>query len=114
MRLRPRLPSHHEIRHRVPRWARLPLGLALMTGGVFGFLPILGFWMLPLGIVVLLVDVPWVQRRWERFRAWVHGKLHHDDARTGAAASARPDEVLHDAAPREAADVKEADAARRH
>lgn len=58
---------------RVPRSraARLALGGALMVGGTIGFLPILGFWMLPLGLVVLSVDVPWMRRFIERIeRRW--------------------------------------------
>ncbi len=33
------------------------LGLLLMLGGVFGFLPVLGFWMVPLGLAVAALDV---------------------------------------------------------
>lgn len=39
-----------------PGW-RLPTGVLLMVGGVFGFLPILGFWMIPLGIGLAALDV---------------------------------------------------------
>ena len=44
---------------------RLTLGVLLVFGGILGFLPILGFWMIPLGIVVLSVDLHGV-RRWRR------------------------------------------------
>lgn len=37
---------------------RIPLSLLLIAGGVFSFLPILGLWMLPLGLAVLAVDIP--------------------------------------------------------
>ncbi|HVY50980.1 MAG TPA: hypothetical protein VHA07_05400 [Devosia sp.] len=37
---------------------RVPLGLLLIIGGVFSFLPVLGLWMLPLGLLLLAVDVP--------------------------------------------------------
>jgi hypothetical protein len=41
--------------------------LVLMVGGVFGFLPILGFWMVPLGIAVAAADVlplwRWLRRK---------------------------------------------------
>jgi hypothetical protein len=47
------------------RFARLALGLVLIGGGVLGFLPILGFWMIPLGLLVLSFDLPQV-RRWRR------------------------------------------------
>jgi hypothetical protein len=48
-----------------PRWLRLGIGMFLMLGGILGFLPILGFWMLPLGLLVLSYDLPMV-RRWRR------------------------------------------------
>ena len=38
-------------------------GLLLMAGGVFGFLPVLGFWMIPLGIAVAALDVVPAWRR---------------------------------------------------
>ncbi|WP_187432397.1 hypothetical protein [Maritimibacter alkaliphilus] len=46
---------------------RLLFGVLLMIGGVFGFLPVLGFWMIPLGAAVAWFDVKpiwhWVTRR---------------------------------------------------
>ncbi|SOE08410.1 hypothetical protein SAMN05877838_0126 [Hoeflea halophila] len=44
---------------------RIALGLGLIAGGALGFLPILGFWMLPLGLLVLSMDLTSV-RRWRR------------------------------------------------
>ena len=41
---------------------RLTIGGLLVVGGLLGFLPVLGFWMLPLGFVVLATDVPAVRR----------------------------------------------------
>ena len=61
------------LRQRLDRWpktARLALGFALIVGGLLGFLPILGFWMLPLGLVVLSVDVPVVRRYRRRLELW--------------------------------------------
>ena len=37
---------------------RLPLALLLLIGGLLGFLPVLGFWMIPLGLMVLAIDLP--------------------------------------------------------
>ena len=37
---------------------RFPLALILIAGGVFSFLPLLGIWMLPLGLLLLAVDLP--------------------------------------------------------
>jgi hypothetical protein len=47
------------------RLARIVIGVLLIFGGILGFLPILGFWMVPLGLLVLSVDLPRV-RRWRR------------------------------------------------
>jgi hypothetical protein len=42
------------------RWLRIPMGSLLILGGVFGFLPVVGFWMLPLGLALLADVVRWV------------------------------------------------------
>ena len=47
------------------RIARVLIGSLLVVGGVLGFLPVLGFWMVPLGLIVLSIDLPFV-RRWRR------------------------------------------------
>ncbi|WJH39835.1 hypothetical protein N7E02_24415 [Aliirhizobium terrae] len=52
------------------RAGRIGIGSALMVGGTLGFLPILGFWMLPLGFVVLSNDIPYVRRRRRRLAVW--------------------------------------------
>jgi len=51
---------------------RIGLGIVLVAGGLLGFLPVLGFWMLPLGLLVLSVDIP-IVRRWRRqLTLWWH------------------------------------------
>ena len=51
---------------------RIGLGILLIAGGLLGFLPVLGFWMIPLGLLVLSVDLP-VVRRWRRqLTVWWH------------------------------------------
>jgi hypothetical protein len=74
-------------RLRSNRWrlVRLPLALVLIVGGLFSFLPVLGIWMLPLGLLLLAVDLPCLRgpisvllirsrrlvRRWtRRWRSW--------------------------------------------
>ena len=54
-----------QIRLPASRLIRIPIGIALVIGGILGFLPILGFWMIPLGLVILSIDLPFV-RRWRR------------------------------------------------
>jgi len=41
---------------------RIAMGVALIIGGFLGFLPILGFWMIPLGVMVLSIDFHPVRR----------------------------------------------------
>jgi purine-cytosine permease-like protein len=41
---------------------RIGLGILLILCGIVGFLPILGFWMVPLGLLILSVDSPVVRR----------------------------------------------------
>ncbi len=51
-------------------WVRVPAALILIGGGIFGFLPVLGFWMVPLGLIVLSHDIPAVRRRRRRIAVW--------------------------------------------
>lgn len=37
---------------------RFPLAVLLTLGGLFWFLPVLGLWMLPAGLLLLAVDLP--------------------------------------------------------
>ena len=57
------------------RIVRLGLGVALIVGGLLGFLPVVGFWMLPLGLAVLSVDIPWVRRQRRKIAIW-WGRRH--------------------------------------
>ncbi len=52
--------------------ARRLLGAGLVVGGILGFLPILGFWMVPLGLLILSIDSKLV-RRWRRRMEVRHG-----------------------------------------
>ena len=52
------------------RIVRVAIGLLLIAGGLVGFLPVLGFWMIPLGVLVLSIDLPML-RCWRRqFQVW--------------------------------------------
>jgi hypothetical protein len=44
------------------RILRIVIGVVLVIFGLFGFLPVLGFWMIPLGFLVLANDIPAVRR----------------------------------------------------
>jgi len=52
----------------VPFGIRSVVGVLFMGGGILGFLPILGFWMFPLGIAFVALDIPWTRHRIE---AWM-------------------------------------------
>jgi hypothetical protein len=41
---------------------RILVGVGLVVGGLLGFLPVLGYWMLPLGLLVLSADLPMARR----------------------------------------------------
>jgi hypothetical protein len=57
---------------------RKGLAILLIIGGFLGFLPILGFWMLPLGLAILAIDFPPLRRLQRRmtisFGYWLHRK----------------------------------------
>jgi len=69
------------------RWVRIPIGLLLIAAGFVGIvLPVLGFWMVIPGLLLLAIDVPflrlpmrvaivrtryamrWIRRRWRSRR----------------------------------------------
>ena len=66
---------------KVPMGLRSVLGLLLCVGGLLGFLPILGFWMLPLGLALIALDIP-VLRRW--LLAWLERAERKAGAEGGA------------------------------
>ena len=59
---------HHAVQadRRVRRgrspWARRGLALAFIAGSLLWFLPVLGIWMLPVGLALLSDDVGWMRR----------------------------------------------------
>lgn len=62
---------------RAPAYIGVPAGVMLVAGGVFSFLPILGVWMLPLGLWILGPHLPFAERasrrilRWTARRGWI-------------------------------------------
>lgn len=61
-RLQKRIPDAaarllERLRRPESRLIRIPLGILLVLGGVFSFLPVLGIWMLPLGLLLLAIDL---------------------------------------------------------
>ena len=56
------------------RYVRFPIAVLLIGGGVFSFLPVLGLWMLPLGLVLFAQDVPILQTPMARMLGWIERK----------------------------------------
>ncbi len=52
------------------RPVRIAIGVVLVFLGMLGFLPVLGFWMIPLGILVLSYEFATVRRWRRRFELW--------------------------------------------
>lgn len=52
------------------KFARIMVGVLTVFGGFLGFLPVLGFWMIPLGLFILSYDIPAVDRQRRRLTAW--------------------------------------------
>jgi hypothetical protein len=57
------------------RLVRVTLAILLVLGGLVGFLPILGFWMIPLGLALIAQDVPLLRGPMVRFLGFVNRKL---------------------------------------
>ena len=77
-RLPDRLQSAvHWLRKPSARWVRIPAGILLTAGGLLSFLPVLGLWMLPLGLLLLAEDVPPLRRATDRILDWVERRWPH-------------------------------------
>jgi hypothetical protein len=59
------------LRHRPRRWLRLAAAVLLIAGGIFSILPVLGLWMLPLGLALMSDDVPWLKTPLEQAARWI-------------------------------------------
>ena len=71
------------------RLYRIPLAFLLILGGIFSFLPLLGFWMMPLGVMLLALDLPVLQgpvaalviRIRRKMGRWLHRRRKRGAAR---------------------------------
>lgn len=61
-------PAHKKV--------RLPIGIALIAAGFFGFLPVIGFEFIPLGLLFIAQDVPLLREPVGRFTLWLEAKWH--------------------------------------
>ena len=71
-RLPPRLRQvSRSLRQPSRRGLRIFAGLLLIVGGILAFLPLLGVWMLPLGLALLAEDVPVLRSLRSRLLDWI-------------------------------------------
>jgi hypothetical protein len=56
------------------RLVRFPLGVLLIIGGIFSILPVLGLWMLPLGLILIAQDIPPLEKPVAQFLGWLERK----------------------------------------
>lgn len=54
-------------RTQLPWGLRSALAILLVAAGLLGFLPILGFWMIPVGLAFIALDIPPLRRRLRRW-----------------------------------------------
>lgn len=59
------------------RWVRIPSGTLLIVGGVLSFLPVLGIWMLPLGLALLAEDVSALRSSRSKVFDWIERRKPH-------------------------------------
>ena len=91
-RLDPHLPAWgtrwlRRIRAPAAIWARVPVGVVLILAGFLGFLPILGFWMVPLGLALIALDVPFMRGPLASVLSMINQRL---EARAGSTQAAEP------------------------
>lgn len=53
---------------------RVTVGVLLLIGGLLGALPVLGFWMIPLGLLVLSIDFQWARKGYLSIILWLRKK----------------------------------------
>jgi hypothetical protein len=66
--------AHLLAQRRLATGQRAALGVVFIVGGAFGFLPVLGFWMIPVGVFLILLEFP-AARRWAK--AWLYRRKRH-------------------------------------
>ncbi len=74
----------HRLRQPEAVWVRVPAGVALTGGGIFSILPLLGLWMLPIGLALLAVDVPPMRRPMARALAFTNGTIEKRKIKSAA------------------------------
>ena len=63
--------AHWLGQRRLATGQRTVAGLVFIVGGVFGFLPVLGFWMIPVGIFLIVLEFPSARRS---TKSWLYAR----------------------------------------
>lgn len=91
-----------QVRDPRSRWWRIPLGLLFIASSAFWFLPVVGIEFLPLGLLLIAQDVPflrgplgrgtlWLELRAFRLLRWWQGRTGpRAEARRGDRAAPKP------------------------
>ena len=66
----------------MPALTRIIIGIFLVLGGLLGALPILGFWMVPLGLLVLSLDFRWARRGYLSIILWFRRRRTHNTGKS--------------------------------
>jgi hypothetical protein len=74
------------LRSPASRMVRIPLGVLFIAGGLLWFLPVLGIELLPLGLLLVAQDVPFLKGPVGRGMLWLESQwLRHRQAKRARA-----------------------------
>jgi hypothetical protein len=59
------------VRSPASRWVRIPLGLLFIAGSLLWFLPVVGIELLPIGLLLVAQDVPFLKKPVARAILWL-------------------------------------------
>jgi hypothetical protein len=59
------------LRSPASRWVRIPLGVLFIIGGLLWFLPVVGIELLPIGLLLIAQDVPFMKKPVARAMLWL-------------------------------------------
>lgn len=72
------------------RLARIPLAILLVLGAFLSFLPVLGIWMLPLGLLIIAQDVPFLKKPVGKSMLWAEDKWRERKRRKATGVDSEP------------------------